>query len=286
MIHETRECVSKCSSESGYKEFGNYCIKCNNENQYFYFTDNIEKEYVCLDNTISCPSEHPNLVEDYKQCVNDCSETDYYIVYDKKCYKTCDGLANTVVKRVKVDSKDTYQCICTSGLWYKDENSNIKCNLEGKSTCEELISSKTKLVKETEECVNVCPDEYKYYFEYKNECFKNCQDVQKYYGYEMRNDDENKKCKCMKLWELDDNEQEICIKGDYCPKEGNNLLVDGTNQCISECPESDGYIIKYNNTCYKQCPENTQTDTNNENTCICKNKWYKYIDSALNKEII
>ena len=35
----------------------------------------------------------------------------------------------------------------------------------------------------------------RYYFEYKNECFKDCNDVKKYYGYEMRNDDINKKCK-------------------------------------------------------------------------------------------
>ena len=76
------------------------------------------------------------MIEDSGQCVDDCSKTDYYILYGNKCYKTCDKIKNTIVKKFKgVNGNEYYTCACASGLWHRDETENkILCNEEKNKT--------------------------------------------------------------------------------------------------------------------------------------------------------
>ena len=277
LIPETKQCVDSCTDSI---EKGDYCLNQNdcNENNYFYI-DSEENVYGCVNNCQN--SGYPYLIEELKQCVKDCIETDYYILYNNQCYSTCNKFVNTVVTKAirTIDGveKTIYECSCSSDLWYKDEDNKIKCNSEGKSTCEELAGSTKKLlVKDTKECVRECPDNYKYKF--NDECYNDCKDIKNYYGYEMKI--ENYECKCNNLWKSE-NDKTICIEGNVCNEEGKKLLVGDTMQCIDICP--GGYEITFNNTCYKKCPDNTEEYTkDNEKSCICKNKWYKYEDKSLN----
>ena len=276
LIPDKKQCVENCGSD--YETFGSYCLNTNCKDKVFYFEDETETNYKCESNECSTEN-HKYLIEDSGQCVDDCSKTDYYILYGNKCYKTCDKIKNTIVKKFKgVNGNEYYTCACASGLWHRDEDEKILCNEENKNTCIEFIESKPKLVQDTDECLGECPSGY---YEYKNVCYKDCKDVKKNHEYSMENDGNT--CKCSNLWKLDVDGYKICLEGEVCNEDEKKILVKETNECVSTCSN-----IEYNNTCYQTCPDNTQsyTNTNNENTCICIHKWYKYEDKSLKKEII
>jgi hypothetical protein len=221
--------------------------------------------------------------------VKKCHETEYYILHNGKCISSCQSIPNTIVqkssKRLSDGSIESfYECVCSTDLWYKDAN-GINCiSDENKKTCVDLQVGKTYLIKETRECVEECPIDFK--FSFNDECFYECNDIKNYYGYDVEIDNNNNnQCKCKNLWKLE-NGKKICLEGDICNEEGANLLISDTRNCTNQCEGE--YNIKFNNTCYKVCPENTEELTeNSEKTCICKNKWYKYDDMTLNaKDII
>ena len=279
LIPETRQCVDTCNATK-YIQKGNYCLDLTlcTEGNNFYINDK-EINYNCTDN---CGGDYPYLISELNQCVKDCDETEYYIFYDDKCYSTCNDFSNTIAKKVtrtiNGKTKTVYECSCTSDLWYKGDDNKIKCNSDGKSTCEELAGdSKKLLVKDTKECVGECPTNYRYIF--NDECYNSCSDVKKYYGYEMKTETETygNECKCKHLWKSENNKI-VCIEGNVCNEEGKKILVDGTFECVESCP---GNNYTFNNTCYSSCPDMTEPKEDDVKTCICKNKWYKYEDKSL-----
>ena len=292
-IPDEKECVEECDTES-YNKYGSYCLKkeeCDGTNKkYFYFES--ETSYICVND---CPNGHEYYVDEINQCVDDCSETDYYILYNKHCYSTCDKFDNTIIKKSvkKVDEnsiKYFYECVCTTDLWYKAEDGNTICNSDtSKTSCQTLTSGLTTpkplLIKDTRECVDKCSDDYQYIF--NDECFHKCEDVKKYYGYDLESDDtssETKKCKCKGLYKSDNNII-TCLEGDACIEEGKTYLEEDTKECIDNCKA--GYI-QFNNTCYKEnCPTNSEKITiDSKNTCKCSYNWYQYEDKYLKRDVI
>ena len=264
-------CYKECPD--GSKLFGNnICLDCNEENQYWQINNNNEPE---------CIPECSNwLISETNQCVENCEfPNNIYLNINnlpKKCVSSCTSIENTISKKLENPDNSYYKCFCTD-LWYKDEGKDendkdvtIYCNQDvGKTTCEGFSSNKKYLVKDTRECVRACPNEYPFLF--GNECFNNCEDVKRYYDYDVKQIDE-KNCDCKNLYK-DIDGKKICINSDTCYEDDNyNLLISNTNQCVTECNEVNNII--FNNTCYNNCPKNTISDNNG--SCKCKNKGYKY----------
>ena len=276
---ETNECVSSCD-ENNYVNVGNLCLnksECddvNNEKHWYYDENNNIK---C---TGDCPDKYNYLIEETKQCVSNCSQTEYYITHQKKCISTCPE--NTIVQKTYISQSDgtkelIYICACTTDLWYIDSDKKIICNSdETKTKCENIDPALKFQVKSTKECVKICPSDHPFSFD--NECFINCEDIKNYYDYNIV-ESEDKKCKCKDLWKRVDNKM-VCMQDKMCNGEGTNLLINDTRECTNVCPSEGGPYKTFNNTCYKECPSNTNVG-NDRNSCICMNKWYKYKDSLL-----
>jgi len=276
LILETNECIDECSSEN-YFAVGNLCLnKSECDNKAYWYLDG-SNNYIC---TEQCPDNYNYLIEKTSQCVSKCSQTEYYITHQKKCISTCPE--NTIVQKTYVllnngNKEISYICSCTTDLWYTDidDNKTIKCISDAAiSSCKDIKSSLIFQVKDTKECVENCPLDHP--FSFGNECFTNCEDIKNYYDYNIV-ESENKICKCKDLWKTVDDKM-LCIEDKICNGDGTNILINETRECTNACP-SESFKI-FNNTCYNDsCPSNTNPI---ENSCRCKNKWYKYKDSLLN----
>jgi hypothetical protein len=137
LILETNECVNNCDTEK-YINIGNLCLnnsECDNKN-YWYLDEN--NNYVCTD---PCPDNYNYLIEKTMQCVNKCSQTEYYITHQKKCISTCPE--NTIVQKTYVSSNNgtkelIYTCACTTDFWYIEGNTT-NCITDGtKTKCEDI----------------------------------------------------------------------------------------------------------------------------------------------------
>ena len=226
------------------------------------------------DTSYKCDNECPNdyySIKQLNQCVKNCTETDYYIFHNKECILSCDSIPNTIMTKRTRKSTDNsietfYECACTSDIWYKDDD-GIHCNSDSSiTTCESLNNGKTFLIKDTRECVNECPNDYKYKF--NKECFHSCDDVANYYNYNVKTKNDNE-CQCENLWIKGENDIINCIEGNICNDQTKKLVVYETKECVDSCSE----IFEFNKTCYNSCPSYTNINSDDK-TCTCKNKWY------------
>ena len=224
--------------------------KSSEEIIYFFESENLKIEYgglncviiikVCNDNCGTC-FEFSNNNEEMK-CIT-CKEN-YYLSYIKKDY--CSSCYD------KNKENSLYS------IWnYK--NKKNEC-LYDNYYCSELISlDKPYMIYNTFECVESCPNEYKYYL--GNYCIKKCN------KNKMKSN--GVKCECENGYKilLKRKENEIkCVsecKGEYY------LYNYETNECVKKCPSN--IKILFNNTCYKECPILTkQIEKNNILTCECE----------------
>ena len=276
-LQDGKKCVKKC--EDNFVTYNNSCLinSCEDTKKWYIY----ESEIFCLDN---CNNDYPYLNEETRQCVKDCQETENFIHFDRKCVLSCDQ--NTILKKSIKNILDNgekeyfYECAysCTGDFWYRDEaDGHIICNNDlEKKTCEDFVGSKPNLIKDTNECTANCLS-----YKFHNECYNSCNDMKKYYDYEIIVDEEKKECNCKYLWKIVEGKK-ICMDKSIsvCYKEeGLKLLHKGTRQCISSCPvgSENSYTIEFNNTCYDECPPNSQLD-DSSGECKCKNKWYQYKD--------
>ena len=282
-LGDNNECKKDCTGDN-YIEIGNVCINknennntnCDNNNDNYYI--DVDGKYKCISET-ECKNSNLFFIENLKQCVENCTMNEYNIYSNitgkSECLSSCNNITNTIAKKVENSEKSYYECVCID-LWYKDENDIIHCNTnETIKNCENFNPDKNKnnLIYETKECVNGCNSLYPYLFD--GECFKTCEDVKSNYGFDV--DIIGKECKCKKnLWKKIGNKK-VCINNNLCYENDFQLLVYDTYECTKECPS--GYNVIFNNTCYKNCPDNTIDDNN---SCKCKYKWYKYNDNSLN----
>ena len=277
-IKETKECVPECPSVKYNKKYGKVCVSScpssteENSNHEcvcsgnWYVSDNYD--IVCL--TGQCLSDKPLLVKDTNQCVSSCKGTGKEVYFNKTCIDVCptspsniEKISSSLDPTIKLISN--YYCKCKN-TWYYNKNGYEICEQEDKS-CNAIEGYNYKyLIETTKQCVNSCPDDYKYIF--NNKCLKNC-------GSEQNA--ENNICKCIKLWKYVPEGIIECLNSNIDTCENGYLLIKATNECYQgdTCPTK--YPLKFGKTCYEtnKCPEdlNTKYDEIN-NRCICVNKWY------------
>ena len=271
LIEGTSQCIQNCSED--YTEVGDFCLSSSNaENKYWYFNKS-ENKYLSVG---SCEEIDYFLIENTSQCIENCTVNNYFVYPNvngiNQCQLNCDDIPNTIVKRVNSE-KSHYECKCTD-LWYMSGNI-IMCKTNTANNCKEAFGDNYKyLIKETKQCVSECPGDYPYLFD--NECFNSCDNVSRYYDFEVKKINENL-CDCKNLWKSV-NGVKKCINSDICYENGYNILVSDTKECVDKCPQNEGYKI-FNNVCYLQCNGNLEEDND---SCKCKGKWYQYNDNSVN----
>ena len=277
-----KECVPSCGNLF---EYDYNCLeKCpegttNSENskickyEYNWYKEG-DNNYHILPKDINCPKNYPYLIYETRECVDNCTKTKYSSIYKDICYSSCEAINNFSLKKIKPSEtskyygKASYECQCLN-IWYKDENNDINCTSSEEQECPDKFNYK---VKETNECVKSCPDDYPYYF--NGECFKSC--TNNGYQLNIKEKGDSNECVCENLWRYnkdDNNRIIICIKDAIC--ESDELLINDTNECYkgTECPNYSP--LKFNERCYNNCPENTKQNISNTKECICKNLWYE-----------
>ena len=239
-----------CSLESVQKQL---CTSCNTEENYFTKNNEInsegfincyngEQEGFYLDNNI------------YKPCFETC--------------KNCNGAGNLINHNCKecndsstLNDTNCYE-ICPFYYFFDDQH-KYYCTEEGNCPV-----PYTKLIIEKYECVESCPDEFK--FDFNNKCYKSCPDGT-YYNYDYNgcidtipqgfyNNDEIKKTiekcniKCQNC-DLQSTNNELCIScnkaQNYYLKENDNTNVGDYLNCYKDTPEA--YFFDEENKMFKQC---------------------------------
>ena len=298
LIPDSNECVSGCE---GYPLiFDNKCLtvcptgmtktedekscKCS---KYWYKTS--ENKYICLKENENCNNNYPYLIEETKECVQKCNKTGYDIFYDNKCISSCGS--NKILVDVELGNplKDIALKTCRcQNVWAEG-----KCSEDSEETCKDLnITGLNYQVKATKECVQKCPDYYKFYF--NKECFESCENANEVYGYDVIKDSSSNQCKCRLYWRIkakenedeDEDEEDSMECLEKCKE--NEIGIEDTKQCVIKpdnldnfkCPYTSPYF--FNNICYSQCPDGTTIDDIKGNTCKCdSNKFWFKQDSGL-----
>lgn len=272
LIPETNKCVEKCD---GYKIiFDNKCLnfcpygmieelnscKCSK----FWYKES-DNKYTCIE---ECNDNFPYIIEDTNECIKNCSETNYNILYGNKCLLTC----GNNMDRVELDSEfptyniSKYTCKCKN-IWAEGG----KCEVNSETNCTKLNINLKYLVRNINECVKVCPSFYKYYF--NNDCFSKCEEGLSY-GLNLRQKNNTYECECVNNWKYNENNLIECVE--ECDE--NEIVIEKTRECIKKdnftnCPLDSPYL--FNRTCYINCPKGTSIDNIKGNSCKCNMKWFK-----------
>ena len=305
LITETNECVEYCPFDKYYKKYGKTCINLcplmsivvNDEcfcPDKWYMDEN--DEMICCE---ECPSERPIMIDETKECVSTCKNTEYLYYYQNKCYKDCSELTETKqIDDISKANTDDYigfylpelygkygdkMCYC-KGAWYDEGNENGCDKSEEPKACNAFdnIFSYKYTVLPTYRCVKECPEYFEYYFnEY---CFSSCEDGNtllknkgdNYSNEQLKTQDNSKECKCNNLWRYNEEDplKIQCISEDNCPT--GTLLIVENKECYkgTQCNEKNPLL--YNNKCYNQnnCPENTAYKSDFPKTCSCVKYFY------------
>ena len=266
---------------------------------------NEDDEMICCN---SCPSHKPIMIDETKECVSTCINTEYLVYYKNKCYKEGDKFEETnLIENINnLDDSSEYKgyhlseiygkygdkifyCI---GPWYED-GADEGCSSSSEESCKvfDNIYSYKYTVLPTKQCVKECPKYFEYSFnEY---CFSSCEEGNSQLdsiGDKKANklltngDNGSYTCKCQKLWKYNtvDPSKLECINGEICPED--LLLIVATNECYNGTQCRQDYPLLFNNKCYNKnnCPENTIFNPDSPKTCSCIK--YYYIDE--NNDIV
>ena len=263
------KCFKDCPDKTYFDEQKKICVYSNN----WYVDENNGNIFLPPD--APCTPQYPYLIEETKECVNNCSKTKYSYIYKDICYSSCktasDKNGEIPLSRVEPRSFSkyyqivSYECQCDN-KWYKDLKEDIICTLNN-----ECPEDYKYIVKETKECVKSCPKDYPYNFNF--ECFESCENAKNSYQYPVKKVEPLFECSCENLWEKKDNIV-VCSTNINCDQ--GKLLINDTRECNEgdSCPNEAP--LKFNNVCYRvgSCPNNTKQNANG-NECICNNLWYK-----------
>ena len=266
------KCFKECPEKTEPKTDKKICVYSNN----WYIDEN--NGNIFLPEGAPCTPQYPYLIDETKQCVNNCSSTKYSYIYKDVCYSSCTIISQKTelpFSRVKIREFSkyykiaSYECQCDNH-WYKDNKEDIICTQD--DTCPPEYKY---TVKETKECVKSCPQDYSFNFNF--ECFESCEVAKNSYQYPVKEVEGSKECSCENLWKKekdnDDNDLVVCLTDVNCAE--NELLIAETHECINTdvCPKEDP--LKFNKVCYRNSnyPKNTKPNING-NECICDNLWY------------
>ena len=256
-------CLSSCPGETDtdgnyiykYKienDTGNMCYEeCPNEAKYHFDGDAYTNDNQCYK---ECPETAPFHKEGEYICKKLSELESGYILYDKKEWKG-----------------DISSCPTGYSLTTKVEDSSITVDIY-------LCSN---------ECIN---NEYGLYLTPYQTCVKDCVTSTLVNGLNLKNDEENKKCICKKLYHYDETTLKIKCYSEsynYCKDTANPnypLPLHGSNQCLKTC--SDERILNPSeNDCYKKNTPCSQIDsysaifTKSNGQLKCECSYNFYIDS-------
>ena len=310
LVPDTLECVSSCPTEDDnyypYK-FQTFCLNhcplratidttnklCDCGEKFWY--EKSHGNYECLEE--DCLSIFPLYVGPTRQCVQNCTETDYKYLYDNKCYDSCDFLPHTLEK--EIDSPlGIKTCFCKKFWYYDINNDNIMhCPPDDSiQKCRDYFDKDVPyLVEATGQCVKECPSEYPYYF--NDICYSSCEYANEVYDINIETVEYSYECRCKNIWNYDPNDPYgkdiICYpknRTDCDPTldttgNNNSYLINITGQCVpskDDCPPNS-FIFSY--ACYEKCPEytlegkETLSDGTIDNICVCDKSsfiWLEY----------
>ena len=289
---ETRECVQSECPKDGYKfSFENKCFskcpiqglenieikeqcKCENDK---YLTKIGDSNYKC---DTKCEIGYPYIIEidgEAKKCVDKCKGSGYEILYNNKCYLSCSLLNDGKMDIIEIEDSllkeiATYTCQCKSNWFFNEKTKKEECVGDKKCSEIEVEADELKynyIIKDTKECVKICPFDYK---TFNNECFKSCEDVEDIYHYPVKDPStsDSKECECANIWKKNEDGEKICLKDFVCE----NLMINETKECVDKC--NSDYPLLFNKQCFKKgsCPEEAKEDIINGDKCICKKVWY------------
>ena len=223
------ETCSKCNVTGN--ETNNNCLECkdkfkfynNNSNCYeicddYYYFDESNKFY-CNE---SCHGKYNKIIEDKKQCIDDCKKDDIYKYNNNNfCYIDCPN------GTYKFENKNDFLCYDEIPEGYYLENKIIK---KCYNSCKKCVIGGNVT---NNNCLE-CKLNYTFYnnsINIKN-CYKECDG---YYYFDKSN---NFHC------------------SRKCPEDYNKLIKE-LDKCIDDCKNDNTYKYEYNNICYDYCPNNT-----------------------------
>ena len=305
LIEDTKECVKKCNKKNYDIFYDNKCISSCDSNMvnadvepdnplYSIATKtcrcgNVWAEGICSTNSEdTCKDLNINnlnfQVKATKECVEKCPS--YYKYYfNNECFESCENAKNVYGYNVKKESDDSNKCICEK--YYRiEEDKKIVCLDKCDENNEIEIESTKECVNKPENLDNFkCP--YTSPYLYNNKCYISCP--------ENTSIDTVKgnACICNNFWfKQEESDLITCLSRDLkCPYNTFPYYINATKECIKneqECIDN-GYDKIFNYICYyKQCPYLKIIDEENNNHCICDQKyfWYKYKDKEDYREYL
>ena len=236
-----------------------------------------------------------------RQCVKDCSTTDFKYHFNNNCYSSC-NMANKHLyknneendgkKIIASTDINSYECIC-EGYWKYNDNNEIECvKKEENKTCED---ESFLLIIATNECYKgtKCPKDHPKLFNrrcYDTQCPDNSDDLQ---GNENT-------CQCTYKWyevENDVNKTKCLSQNEECPENLPYLIV-SQRKCIADNNDpylNDKKIFLFNKYYYDNgCPaksivkSDSDNDSNGIKYCECNpalGYWYQIKDDDPQKTL-
>ena len=248
------KCNIKCKTCSFESVHNNLCTECNISEGYYKKED----DSVNTDDQMQCYNNLPEkyfLDEDnkmYRRCYPTCKYCDSLGTHPEHLCTECpDGYT-------KNGSSNCYE-ICNYHYYF---DSNMEYHCTGDEQCPQ---EKSKLIVETNECVEACVGDFR--FEFKDKCYRACP-PQSFYNFEQTNcieevpegyyENETQiidkcflKCKTCILASVNDNHCSSCNNSlSYYHKEDEALAYQYFD-CYTGAQE--GYFLDLTNKEYKQC---------------------------------
>ena len=257
------QCIPTCDETISFERDG----KCECRN--LYYLDKATQRKQCINTKYdSCDkyTDYPISVDGTKECVERCQGT--LSVSGKKCYSKDYNCNEGGEELQEVDILINGDRACKCKYKYYSKNNEIICLGENVNCPKDY-----KLITETKECVEVCPDSG---VEFNGICVTSCP---------PSTFKEGSQCKCQNLYYFDENNNPFCIETEKCPEDYPLLLVnDGEtqgHQCIKRCLD-DKYLLFNEKQCVVNCVDRNEIILENEpiaqkyasKMCLCKNLWY------------
>ena len=319
LINETNECVKYCPYKEFPKKYDNkYCLReCPNGFEDVFdecqcnlmHYKNEKEETICVE---KCPKDR-SLIANEKLCFSNCNQAgDFKYYFEGICYQNCSiiplkgkdnildinpqpegtGEIDEKIKALKKkygNFSDSI-CYCDGGVWYEDIKNNqyiYDCAADTDEKCNIFKNDYKYLVYPTNECVEKCPDDFKYSF--NKICFSSCEKGNEYLGYVSSTeksliDGTSYECVCKGYWKYKDNNknEKECLdinanSNQTCIVDGDKtsyLLIVNTSECYkgTECRKE--FPKLFNRKCYKDCPQNSNDLQGIVNICQCIYYWY------------
>ena len=238
----SKVCVDQCANNE-YIINGNICTtnKCSKDEQYYKKNElpNGDINYKCQ---IKCDNNEKYIKRSTEtdaynvyECLNSC-DMDYYL-YGNKCLDKCPDemfYSNENPKQCKL------KCVNPDDKYEVSTDDNGK-----KYTCKSICSGDKPYINSNNECVADCPIEEKFIGN-DNKCKNYCEESDGLFYYKFKTIENNgiyyDVYKCIRKCDEDEGPDKY------------KYNIDGTKECIKECPEEKPYLL--DNTCYSICLNN------------------------------